>query len=73
MVMAEGIFYLAKDNWYEMMQMYGKKIQKRRERYGGKTKNKRKENLTDIRNWTEILTPNVIITDLKVILVSYHT
>jgi len=53
--------------------MYGKKIQKRRERYGGKTKNKRKENLTDIRNWTEILTPNVIITDLKVILVSYHT
>jgi hypothetical protein len=29
--------------------------------------------LTDIRNWTEILTPNLIITDLKVIFVSFHT
>ena len=34
---------------------------------------KEKENLKVIRKWTEILTPNVIITDLKVILVSYHT
>jgi hypothetical protein len=36
-------------------------------------KRKRKENLTDIRNWTKILTPNVIVTHLKVILVYYHT
>jgi hypothetical protein len=53
--------------------MYGKKIQKKRERHGGKKEKKRKENLTNIRNWTEILNPNVIITDLKVILVSCRT
>jgi len=56
-----------------MLQMYGKKIQKRRERHGGKKKRKRKENMSNIRNWTEILTLNVIITDLQVILVCCHT
>ena len=39
----------------------------------GKEERKKKENLTDIRNWTEMLTPNVILTDLNVILVCYHT
>ena len=51
--MAQSILYLSKDNRYEMFQMYGKKIQKRRERHRGKKKKNRKENLTHIRNWTE--------------------